>query len=373
MLDRATALDWLSAAAISAGVFFALELVKWIGRAYAVRSDRRLGRRSLLRALPARLLGRSNNVLLTVFALFAGSYALDLPPTPERIVHGVVLLAVLFQVGLWLTDMIAFFALRYQERSIEQPERSLAPGTIYALRFLGSLVLWSVLLLFLLDNLGVEITTLVAGLGIGGIAIALAAQSMLSDFFASLVIVFDRPFAIGDFIVVDSYLGDVERIGVKTTRVRSLSGEELIFSNNDLVSSRIRNYRRMIERRILFTVGLVYGTKPAELERAITIVREAIERQERTRLDRVHFKGFGDSSLDIEAVYYVLDREYIVYMDAQQAINFEILNRFTEEGFDFAFPSHSVYMHVEGMDETNGARSPSSTVLPAPDRGPAPE
>lgn len=352
MLDRATIEEWILAVAISTGIWLALELTKWLG---ARATAREVSERSLVRTLPARLIGRSNDTLLLLFALFAGSYALDLPDTPARIVHGIASLALFIQIGLWSTDMLAFFAERHSLRAQDDPERSIAPGTMYAMRFLGSLVLWAVLLLLLLDNLGVEITTLVAGLGIGGIAVALAAQSMLSDLFASLVIVIDRPFLVGDAIVVGDLTGDVERIGVKTTRVRSLSGEELIFPNHDLVDSRIRNYRRMVERRVLFTLGLVYGTTANELERALVIVREAIERQPLARVGRVHFKGFGDSSLDIEAVYYVLDRTYAVYMDTQQALNFEILRRFTDEGFDFAFPSRSIYMHVEGAGETNGA------------------
>ena len=354
MLDRATAVEWIAAAAISAGVWLALELTKWLGARIAAAQG---AEHSIVQALPARLIGRSSNTLLLLFALFAGSYVLDLPDAPGRIVNGIASLALLFQVGLWGTDLLSFFAERHTQRVADDPERAIAPGTTYALRFVGSLVLWAVLLLLLLDNLGVEITTLVAGLGIGGIAVALAAQSMLSDLFASLVIVLDRPFVVGDAIVVGDLTGDVERIGVKTTRLRSLSGEELIFPNHDLVDSRIRNYRRMVERRVLFTLGLVYGTTASELERALVIVREAIERQPSARFGRVHFKGFGDSSLDIEAVYHVLDRTYAVYMDTQQALNFEILRRFTDEGFDFAFPSRSVYMHVEGTDEANGSRT----------------
>ena len=170
------------------------------------------------------------------------------------------------------------------------------------LGFVGRIVLWSVVLLMILDNLGVNITALVASLGIGGIAVALAVQNILGDIFASLSIALDRPFAIGDFIVVGDVLGTVEYIGLKTTRIRSLSGEQIVFSNADLLKSRIRNYKRMTERRVVFGFGVVYQTPHDKLERIPAMVREVIEAQPKTRFDRAHFKEYGDSALAFEAV-----------------------------------------------------------------------
>jgi small-conductance mechanosensitive channel len=213
-----------------------------------------------------------------------------------------------------------------------------------ALSFIGKLGLWSLVLLIALQNLGVEVTALLASLGVGGIAVALAAQNILGDLFASLSIYFDRPFVVGDFIIVDSLLGTVEKVGLKTTRIRSLHGEQLIFSNNDLLNSRIRNYKRMLERRILFSIGVVYGTAYEKLVRVPEILRDAIEREELARFDRAHFRGYGDSSLDFEIVYWVTLPDYNTYMDIQQRINFEIFRRFEEEEIAFAFPTRTVHI-----------------------------
>jgi small-conductance mechanosensitive channel len=208
-----------------------------------------------------------------------------------------------------------------------------------------------IVFLLILDNLGVNITGLVAGLGIGGIAVALAVQNILGDLFASLSIVLDKPFMIGDYVVVDTLSGTVEHIGLKTTRIRSLSGEQLIFSNNDLLKSRIRNYKRMEERRIVFGFGVIYQTPVEKLIRIKKQVAEIIEKQEHARLDRVHFKEYGDSSLNFEVVYFVDDPAYALYMDIQENINLELFRRFTEEGIEFAYPTRTLYVqHTQAGD-----------------------
>lgn len=194
-------------------------------------------------------------------------------------------------------------------------------------------------LLLTLDNLGVQITPLIASLGIGGVAVALAAQSIFADLFGSIIILFDKPFLVGDFIIVGDKMGTVERIGIKTTRVRALSGEQLVFSNSDLLSSRIQNFKRMRERRVVFSVGVIYETPLEKLRRVPEIIREAVAHQSNARLDRVHFKAFGAYSLDFEAVYFVTAADFNIYMDTQQAINFEILRAFQDEGISFAYPT----------------------------------
>lgn len=255
----------------------------------------------------------------------------------------IALLAVtglVLQAGLWASGM----ARDWVERR-SAARAGVEGDAIMALALLGFAVrvgIWTVVVLFILDQLGFNITALVAGLGIGGVAIALAVQNILGDLFASLSIVLDRPFVVGDFIVVDDLLGTVERVGIKTTRLRSLGGEMLVFSNSDLLKSRIRNFKQMSQRRVLFTVGVTYET-PAEQVRAITgMLREAIEAQRRTRFDRAHFKEYGDSALVFEAVYYVLDADYNFYMDTQEAINLAILARFAGEGIDFAYPTRTL-------------------------------
>ncbi|MEO0578147.1 MAG: mechanosensitive ion channel family protein, partial [Pseudomonadota bacterium] len=212
----------------------------------------------------------------------------------------------------------------------------------------------------ILSNLGVNITALVAGLGVGGIAIALAAQNILGDLFASLSIILDKPFVVGDFLAVDSYLGSVERVGIKTTRLRSLSGEQLVFSNNDLLGSRVRNYGRLHERRIVFSIGVTYETTPAKLKAIPTILREAVEAEQDVRFDRAHFKSYGDFALIFEIVYYVLVADYNRYMDIQQSINFALFERLAEEGVAFAYPTQTVYVAGAGMEPTllDGNQSP---------------
>jgi len=194
------------------------------------------------------------------------------------------------------------------------------------------------------DHMGFNITALVAGLGIGGVAVALAVQNILGDLFASLSIVLDKPFVVGDFIVVDDMRGTVERVGVKSTRVRSLDGESLVFSNSELLKSRIRNFRQLTERRVLFTIGVTYQTPAAQVGSIPAWLRAIVEEREKTRFDRAHFKEYADSALVFEVVYYVLDPAYNVYMDIQQAINLEILERFTAEGIGFAYPTQTLHI-----------------------------
>jgi MscS family membrane protein len=201
------------------------------------------------------------------------------------------------------------------------------------------------MLLLILDQLGFDITALVAGLGIGGVAIALAVQNVLGDLFASLSIVLDKPFVVGDTINVGDMTGTVEYIGIKTTRLRSLSGEMIVFSNNDLLKSRIRNFRVMQERRIVFAVQVTYDTAQEKLERIPGMLRAAVENRKQTRFDRAHFKGFSESALDFEVVYFVTTPDYNVYMDVQQAINLEIYRRFVEEKIEFAYPTRTLIVH----------------------------
>jgi small-conductance mechanosensitive channel len=194
------------------------------------------------------------------------------------------------------------------------------------------------MVLLLLDNFGIRVTTLLGALGVAGIAGALAAQTVLGDLFAAISIYLDKPFEVGDFIVFDEFLGTVSSVGLRSTRIASLWGEELIVSNSDLIKSRVRNYKRMRQRRIAFQIGAAYGTPREKVELVPQIIRAAVEAQNPVRFDRSHLKGYGDSSIDFETVYYVLSPDYNVYMDIQQAINFLIMRRFEEEEIRFAHP-----------------------------------
>lgn len=208
-------------------------------------------------------------------------------------------------------------------------------------------ILWVVGLLLILSNLGVNITSLVAGLGIGGVAIAFALQNILSDLFSSFAIYFDKPFLPGDFIVIGDSKGTVEKIGIKTTRLKSLQGEELVVSNRELTSARIQNFRKMEERRISFGFGVVYETPSTKLKKIPTIIRKIIKEVKLARIDRVHFKKFDDSALTFEVVYYVESDEYVKYMDVQQDINFKVKHEFEKEGIDMAYPTQTIYLAKE--------------------------
>ena len=204
---------------------------------------------------------------------------------------------------------------------------------------------WTIGIVVLLDNMNVEISGLLTGLGISGIAIAFASQKVLADIFSYFTIFFDRPFDIGDFIIIGEHRGTVSHIGLKTTRIKSLSGEELVFSNNDLTDSRISNYGKMKERRINFKIGVVYSTSLEKLEKIPEIIEKIINNVEKTTFDRAHFSSYGDFSLIFEVVYYVKDSDYKVYMDIQEKINLEIKRKFEELNIEIAYPTQSIYLN----------------------------
>ncbi len=298
--------------------------------------------RSGLDDLVGAVLARTSLWLLAVLALYAGSLALTLPSSVAAWAGSMALAALLVQLAAWADALVGSWVKHHRERHAGGD----GAANMSAVVFVSRLVLYSVVALLALDNLpNVQVTSLIASLGVGGIAVALAVQNVLADLLASLSIAFDRPFVVGDYIVVDDYSGTVEHVGLKTTRVRSLSGEQLVFSNNDLLKSRIRNYKRMQERRIAFTIGVAYETPYEKLERIPGMIKEIVEAQPQTRFDRAHFASFGDFSLNFETVYYMLDPSYGLYMDTQQAINLALLKRFAEEGIEFAYPTQTLYVN----------------------------
>ena len=209
------------------------------------------------------------------------------------------------------------------------------------------LIVWGLAVVFFLDNLGFKISAVIAGLGIGCVAVALAAQAILGDLFSYFAIIFDRPFEIGDFIIIGEYLGTIEHIGIKTTRVRSLGGEQLVFSNTDLTNSRVRNYKRMGKRRVVFKLGVTYQTSLEQLKVIPGIIEKVIKNVKDATLDRAHFFSYGDFNLVFEIVYYVLSRDYNKYMDIQQEINFAIKKEFEARGIEFAYPTQTLHMVKE--------------------------
>ncbi|HEX9860361.1 MAG TPA: mechanosensitive ion channel family protein [Nitrospirota bacterium] len=324
--------------------------------AYALLALVKRGASAKLRALATKTSTALDDMIVDVMAhtrpfffialsVFVGSMMLTLPPNAENAVRNLAALAFLFQAAIWGGRGVTLWIKDYTGRKGEMDSSSIT--TITFAGYMARLVIWSLALLLALDNLGVNITALVAGMGIGGIAVALAAQNILGDLFASISIVLDKPFVINDFIIVGDYMGSVEHIGVKTTRIRSLSGEQIVFSNTDLLNSRVRNFKRMVERRVVFSFGVVYGTPAEKLEAIPGIVRGIIEAIDGTRFDRAHFAKYGDSSLDFEVVYFVVTGDYNVYMDIQQAINLAIYRSFEDEGLGFAFPTQTIFLGNE--------------------------
>lgn len=345
-------LNW--AIAVLAG-FLTLAVVRIAVGVVAGRLEA-LGRRTSSEGmgLAAALLRNVKGPILLVVALWAGSLFLALSPAWDRRLGALVGVALLVQLALWATGLVNWGLDRYRDRQLaEDPGVATAIG---AVGFIARVLVWSVFVLMALGSVGIEIGPLIAGMGVGGIAVALAVQNILGDLFASLSIVFDRPFVIGDFIIVGDQMGTVEHVGLKTTRVRSLSGEQLVFSNSDLLSSRVRNFKRMDERRIVFEFGVQYDTGYARLKEIPGIVRQVIEGLENSRFDRAHFRSFGDSSLDFEVVYFMLVPDFGAYMDVQQAINLELYRIFEERGIEFAFPTRTLHMYLDGADAEVSAR-----------------
>lgn len=324
---------------LAAAVFVLALCALYAAKAILTRQLRRLGASSHFNALTyvAQVLGATRLPFMCWVALLAAVSQLTLTDRQEKWLHYAWIAILVSQIALWANRIITLAVARSFER-----QRSTNPASATHLMLAGlvaRIVLWSVAVLVVLDNLGFNITTLMASLGIGGIAVALAVQNILGDIFSSVSIALDKPFVIGDFIVVDSYMGTVEYVGMKTTRLRSLGGEQIIFSNNELLKNRIRNYKRMQERRVLFEFGVTYDT-PVDQVRALPgMVREIVASDAlQTRFDRAHFKGYGDNGLLFEVVYFVLDADYNKYMDIQQAINLALLERLRDRGIAFANP-----------------------------------
>ena len=293
----------------------------------------------------------ANTHLLFFFfvSVYVGAQYLELSPKATRVVSSITIVALLIQAALWGHRAITFWIGHALQSRHGTDGASIV--TMSAVGFIVRLVLWAVVTLMILDNLGVNITALIASLGIGGIAVALAVQNILGDIFASLSITLDKPFVIGDLIVAGEMTGVVEHIGLKTTRVRSVSGEQIVLPNAELLKSRIHNYKRMIERRVQFDVGVAPDTSIDTLERIPAMVRAIIEEQPKARFERTHFKAYGEHALIFEIVYFVVDSDYHLYMDIQQAINLALLRRFGEERVGLASPHRAPPLGAETVPE----------------------
>lgn len=335
---------WLIALVITAvflGLFYAIEMgiVRRL-RKRAKETD------SSLDDLALGILDSTQFLLVLTVSLYAGSTILTFENRAIDVwLRTIAIISALVQAGIWGHRFLFYFINR-SVRSRSSDERTV-DSTVNALTLVSRILLWSVVSVLILDNIpNVEVTSLIAGLGIAGIAVGLAVQNILGDLLASLSIILDRPFVVGDFVTVGEHSGTIKRVGLKSTRVRSLQGEELVFSNSDMLNSRIQNYGKMRIRRVDFLVRVVYDTPPDKLRQIPDMLREVIEGQEEVRFDRAHFANLGDFSLEYEIVYFVLTQDYAIYRDKQQAINLGIMQRFADAGIDFAYPTQIV--HVAG-------------------------
>jgi small-conductance mechanosensitive channel len=272
-------------------------------------------------------------------ALFCGLQAIDLGKY-EFLPLKVLTITTFLQIGLWGSTAFGLLSHRLAKN---------AKSAQVLIRFTGEFVVWVLVGMLVLDNLGVKVASLLAGLGIGGIAVALAVQKVLGDLLASASIMLDKPFEPGDFITTGSFSGTVEEIGLKSTRIRANTGEQVVISNSDLLESRIQNFRRMNERRVNLSLGVTYQTTPENLRKVVGLVKGIIEAQELARYDRGHLSQFGDSSINYEFVYWITRPDYLAFMDTQQTVNLAITDAFATHHIDFAYPTQTVYVASESL------------------------
>jgi small-conductance mechanosensitive channel len=337
--------DWAIAILIIVTSILLLRLVKKIVQTQLKRWSRRTN--TTIDDFLVLAVEKSVLPLFYILAIYSGLTYLSLGEKIHDVLRIAILLAGTFFTIRLITSVITYLVENFTRTQADaEIKRKQARGIIIIVK----IVIWIMGIVFLIDNLGYDITALVAGLGIGGIAIALAAQTVLGDLFSYFVIFFDKPFEIGDFIILGDKMGTVEYIGIKTTRIRALGGEQLVVSNTDLTNSRVQNYKRMEQRRVVFSIGVLYETAAEKLKKIPEIIKGVIELQPDLQFDRVHFSVFGDFSLNFEIVYYISGADYNLYMDRQQAINLAIFEEFQNENIEFAYPTQKIYVYQSGKE-----------------------
>jgi small-conductance mechanosensitive channel len=283
--------------------------------------------------------------ILNIGALVVSVHYLTLTDFASKVLKSTYAIAITWFLVRIVLRFIRHAMELYAEKQEDAETKKRQLGTLQAII---NVIVWAIALIFLLGNLGFNVTGIVAGLGIGGIAIALGAQAILGDLFSYFVIFFDKPFQVGDFIIVDDKKGTVESIGLKTTRIRALTGELLIFSNTNLTNARVHNYKQMERRRVSFIIGVTYQTPSVKLVKIPLIIQDIIKNQEHATFDRTHFSAFAESSLNFETVYFIEQSDMLLYMNIQQEINLGIYKAFEKEGINFAYPTQTVYEYKMG-------------------------
>jgi len=347
----ASATQWLIAALTLGGVYVALALLRRI----LVRRFGALAARTTTDwdDLAVQIVDRTRWYFLFLVATYAATRVVSPPGELARVLRALAVLVVLVQTGIWGNGIIGFATDHYARLRATGDVGTRA--TIQALGYAGRFVLWTLLIVTALQNFGINVTAVITGLGIGGIAVALALQNILGDLFAALSIVLDKPFVVGDAIQVDNVSGTIEHLGLKTTRIRSVSGEQIVISNTDLLKSRIRNFKRMEQRRAAFHLDFAFDTPPDKLAAIPAMVRQVVEAQPKVQFDRSHLLSIAETGLRVETVYIVLDADYNTYADIQQAINLELLRRLQKERIEFAAPAKSVYFRQASGEVTRRA------------------
>lgn len=339
-----TLLQWLVTLAAGLITYGLLRLLAWLLR--KTISRRRDQQGPSAHELIQGLLDHTLWITFLWLALFVALRFLVLNPTIATIVDSVTVIIVLIQVGLWMIEIVEYWVAR--RFVVKEGEVTYKKGPYTAVMLLSKVVIWAMVIILVLENIpGIHVTTLIASLGIGGIAIGLALQRILGDLFASLTISIDQPFVEGDAINVDNFSGQVEHIGLKSTRVRSDSGEQLIFSNSDLLNSRIRNFKSMQHRPVVFTLNITYKTSYKKLQKIPGIIKDIIEEQPKVSFNGAHFKRYNDSSLGYEISYRIDTADFNLFLDTQEKINLEIFRRFRDEGIDFAYPTQTILLEKE--------------------------
>lgn len=345
----------LSAWLLAGAGLAAAVLVFWLLKRLAVSRLKRLAGRTTSGAddLAVDLLAGARLWLFVPLAVYVASRGLALDEGARTLLRFGAVAAVTVQALLSMHRLVDFGLGLWMRRGVskDHPDDSTVSSSLGVVRFLALLLVYSVIVLVALENLGIDVTAMLAGLGIGAVAIALAVQNILGDLFGSLSIVLDKPFVVGDFIVVGQQMGTVERIGIKTTRVRALSGEQLVFSNSDLLSSRIQNFKRMQERRVVFSVGVEYGTPLDRLRLVPGVLKDAVLHRDKTRFDRANLSKLAESQLEYEVVYFVLSADFNLYMNIQEQIYLEVIDRLRGLEVGFAFPTRTVEVQIPQAGE----------------------
>ncbi|MCA9367827.1 mechanosensitive ion channel family protein [Candidatus Kaiserbacteria bacterium] len=328
-------------------MFVGLTVLFWLLRAVVLGRAKALSARSsnTVDDVIVDAVGSIKASVYSFVALYAALSFFTLPTWLSHTLDALFYFMLVWQFIVFVSCFIKYFVERFIEKD-EDGDGLIDPNAATAadlITLISKIVMWTLGIIFVLSNLGIEVTSLIAGLGIGGVAIAFALQGILSDLFASFSIYFDRPFRVGDFIVIGANMGTVERIGVKSTRIRTFQGEELVVSNAELTTTRIQNFKRMRERRIATQFGITYETPQDKVQMVNGIIERIFEDMPKARLDRTHFASFGDSALVFEVVYFVESADYNEFMNLQQQFNFTLLERFAEIGIGFAYPTQTIY------------------------------